>query len=985
MKTSRKTLTVLMLVVGLVLLGGLTTVVLAGTFVPITLTDQTPTAPLANPAPSSFQPRYISGFGSDNSFTVFFEDRDAGNKISYASTTSGPTGFPASATATNIADTHFCVKDWSINIDGTDYAYRAWGSVGNNMDHRFYVSNDLTNWTLVSTFTIPNAPGFTDAHGWVYYGFHDVIELNGTYYAFAESNQSQTMIVSSANGDDVWEAFASVGGRPGWGPLELPAGVSYGWTPSGNFVDLGHDRGYGKIHVDPRDNNFYLAVNTAAKASLPPADLEAAFINPANWTWHDGTTGPASNPILSATSEHDLRECWVVPNTNPDADWVIIYDADFGSADGGKALGYATLTPPTPPPAIVYVDDNYDAASCTADGHTWQVDCFDVIQDGVNAVASGGTVHVAPGTYIPSSTIVVNKSLTILGPQAGVDPRPSASTSRTAGSANEAIIDGGGTVKIIFRTTASDVVLNGLEVRNGKGDLIDSPNGSNISNVILRYNIIRDALDDEGIQLRDCTDCVIEFNHVFDIAQDGINMCCDSTSGTIQSNEVHDSFSENAAIYVYDADGIDILDNLVYNVTQNDGIKMGDCPGEPAPHGSIQRNVVYNTAQDGITIYSSNTLVEGNEVYNSTSENGALYVACPVSNVTIRCNYVHDNALATWKWGDPGGILIGTDVNATTVFVNDNSIHNNSPNGVTNKAAALLDATNNWWGSADGPAPDGSGDQVSANVSFDPYLSNPSTCAPGDFLGPEITVTADPNPAQVSTDILVSAVLDDSSTGGSDIADAYYTLNDSGPNPLTAKDGAFDSPYEEVQVTISSPPEPAVEEACVTTTDAAGNGATECFLLVWYDPAAGFVTGGGWIWSPEGAYVGTTLTGKATFGFVSKYKKGAQTPEGQTEFVFKAADLNFHSDSYDWLVVAGAKAKFKGTGTINGVGNYGFMLTAIDAELTPSTDVDLFRIKIWDKDNGDAIVYDNQMDAPDDADPTTAIGGGSIVIHTKKK
>ncbi|MDZ7308482.1 MAG: hypothetical protein ONB49_15680, partial [candidate division KSB1 bacterium] len=41
----------------------------------------------------------------------------------------------------------------------------------------------------------------------------------------------------------------------------------------------------------PRDNNFYLAINTAAKASLAPAALEAAFINPANWTWHDGTTG----------------------------------------------------------------------------------------------------------------------------------------------------------------------------------------------------------------------------------------------------------------------------------------------------------------------------------------------------------------------------------------------------------------------------------------------------------------------------------------------------------------------------------------------------------------------------------------------------------------------------------------------------------------------------------------------------------------------
>jgi hypothetical protein len=60
------------------------------------------------------------------------------------------------------------------------------------------------------------------------------------------------------------------------------------------------------------------------------------------------------------------------------------------------------------------------------------------------------------------------------------------------------------------------------------------------------------------------------------------------------------------------------------------------------------------------------------------------------------------------------------------------------------------------------------------------------------------------------------------------------------------------------------------------------------------------------------------------------------------------------------------------------------MLTAIDEKLTPSTDVDLFRIKIWDKDNGDAIVYDNQMGDADDADPATVLGGGSIVIHKEK-
>ena len=106
-----------------------------------------------------------------------------------------------------------------------------------------------------------------------------------------------------------------------------------------------------------------------------------------------------------------------------------------------------------------------------------------------------------------------------------------------------------------------------------------------------------------------------------------------------------------------------------------------------------------------------------------------------------------------------------------------------------------------------------------------------------------------------------------------------------------------------------------------------------------------------------------------------KLGKGANVPTGNTEFQFKVADLNFKSTSYDWLVIAGSKAQYKGTGTINGTGDYKFMLTAIDG--TP----DKFRIKIW---NDAGTVYDNQMGAADTADPTTVIGGGSIVIHKEK-
>jgi hypothetical protein len=163
-----------------------------------------------------------------------------------------------------------------------------------------------------------------------------------------------------------------------------------------------------------------------------------------------------------------------------------------------------------------------------------------------------------------------------------------------------------------------------------------------------------------------------------------------------------------------------------------------------------------------------------------------------------------------------------------------------------------------------------------------------------------------------------------------------------------------------------------------------GQNSVQFKYIVVYDPSEGFVSGGGWINSPEGAYpADPSLTGKANFGFVSKYKKGSTTPSGNTEFQFKTGDLNFHSSSYDWLVIAGPKAQYKGTGTINGEGYYGFMLWAIDEKLTPSTEFDLFRIKIWDKNNNDTIVYDNQINDSDDTDPTTELAGGSIIIHKK--
>ena len=172
-----------------------------------------------------------------------------------------------------------------------------------------------------------------------------------------------------------------------------------------------------------------------------------------------------------------------------------------------------------------------------------------------------------------------------------------------------------------------------------------------------------------------------------------------------------------------------------------------------------------------------------------------------------------------------------------------------------------------------------------------------------------------------------------------------------------------------------------IYDVCLTVNDGQEDSQNEaCTLAVVYDPSAGFVTGSGWIDSPTGAYkLDETLSAKATFAFMSKYKKGASAPDGSTEFQFQTGGFYFYSTSYDWMLISkkDLTAQFKGSGKVNGAmdpnGNaYKFMLWAGDS--TPDT----FRIRIWweSEDGIETVVYDNGFEQ--------AIGAGNIVVHAGK-
>lgn len=150
--------------------------------------------------------------------------------------------------------------------------------------------------------------------------------------------------------------------------------------------------------------------------------------------------------------------------------------------------------------------------------------------------------------------------------------------------------------------------------------------------------------------------------------------------------------------------------------------------------------------------------------------------------------------------------------------------------------------------------------------------------------------------------------------------------------------------------------------------DAASNESIYEYVVV-YDPEAGFVTGGGWIDTPVGAYTADpALEEKAKFEFAVRFKRGKKVQmDGDLLFQFDQTPFILSSTRIDWLVIdqAAMTAQFKGQGMLNGSGNYHFWVWVTDGE------IDTFRIKIWEE-NGD-LLYDTFIELP--------LGGGSVILH----
>ncbi|MFC1712146.1 NosD domain-containing protein [Candidatus Poribacteria bacterium] len=497
-------------------------------------------------------------------------------------------------------------------------------------------------------------------------------------------------------------------------------------------------------------------------------------------------------------------------------------------------------------------------------------------------------------------------------------------------------------------------------------------------------------------------------NNTANLNSYGIRLSGGCTHNNITSNTVNSNTEDGIQLYgqcTYN----NVTSNTVNSNTQH-GIQLyGQCT-----HNNITSNTVNSNTQYGIYIdWNSND----NIFYNNNFINNPIqaYISSDSSgNISNLEKPIGGNYWSDWTTPDDDGdgfvdnpyVLTGGQDNLPWArpdgWENRAPVADAGPDQVGDEGSSItFDGSGSsdpdgsivsyeWdldddgeYDDATGPSPSNTWDDdysgnIGLKVTDDAGATNTdSTTVAIDNAPPTVgNITAEVNPVSLGSDLNVSADFTD--PGILDTHTVEWDWEDGGsPTTSTVTNGSGTASGSHTYADVG------VYEVTLTVTDDDGGSGTSVFqYAVVYDPTGGFVTGGGWIDSPAGAYIpDPTLTGKANFGFVSKYKKGATIPTGQTEFLFHAGDMDFHSTYYDWLVIAGAQAKFKGTGVIkDDDGDYGFMLTAVDGQINGGGGTDKFRIKIWDK-VADTIVYDNQMGDGDDTEPATELGGGSIVIH----
>jgi parallel beta-helix repeat protein len=311
---------------------------------------------------------------------------------------------------------------------------------------------------------------------------------------------------------------------------------------------------------------------------------------------------------------------------------------------------------------------------------------YDTIQEAIDAASDGDTIMVAAGLY--EESVVIDKSLTLKGAQAGVDARTRSGAETIIEPDNPDEQTG---IEIV---SAADrvVVIDGLTVQNARhGITAPSPEPAMAADIIVR-NVRALNLVKFAISMAFTMEATVEYCYVKD-AQYGINAGALTpflpTVATFRNNE---TVNAEFGITGYLEDSL-IEGNLVRDfVTGGKGID-----------GQFLNTEIKNNTVTGY--------VEGAAL--TFEEHYGRYLS---KDVKVEGNTFTGNSLGIY--------VFDTQTTLTGITVNFNNIDGNSRYGVWNQGGETLDATKNWWGDASGPSGrgPGDGDAVSTKLLYSPWL-----------------------------------------------------------------------------------------------------------------------------------------------------------------------------------------------------------------------------------------------------------------------
>lgn len=391
----------------------------------------------------------------------------------------------------------------------------------------------------------------------------------------------------------------------------------------------------------------------------------------------------------------------------------IMIAALIGISACGGGGGNSTL----PGAASATTPSGVGRAALSIGGPTCNVPAdYPTIQAAVTAPACA-TINVAPGSY--TENVVIARALTLRGAQAGHDARaPRGSESVINGglgpdvtiSANNVTVDGftlngpasSGTAAIVMQTANSGETI--------KNNIVNNPGRAasfTTSNTVFYQNLVKStATATDGFQANSTP--------VQNV------LLADNTFG-----------GANGAIYNADITIIEGNSNIVVtgNKSNGDGTLVALFKTNHAlvagntVKGDGASSAIYIGGSDSNILVSCNTVSSAGTGVNVSNGFGIGLN----SAVTITGNNLHNNT---------DGIKVGATAVAAagTVVANRNTLTGNTAFGVDNQSGFNVNATNNWWGASSGPGPvgPGTGDKVTANVTYAPWLRNPNGASCGD-------------------------------------------------------------------------------------------------------------------------------------------------------------------------------------------------------------------------------------------------------------